>query len=54
MNQLNDKGELHCYWEDYYYIGNLWYKGNYNNGEPDGYWEWYDPNSNIIEKNFFL
>jgi antitoxin component YwqK of YwqJK toxin-antitoxin module len=52
MNQLNDKGELQGYWEDH--VGNIWYKGYYNNGEPYGYWEWYDPNDNIIEKQFFL
>jgi antitoxin component YwqK of YwqJK toxin-antitoxin module len=44
----------HGYWERYHPNGNLWWKGNYINGEPDGYWEWYDPNSNIIEKQFFL
>ncbi len=54
MNGLNDKGQRHGYWEDYYLNGNLLSKGNFINGKRDGYWEWYDPNSNIIEKKFFL
>ncbi len=54
MNQYNDKGELHGYWEVYHNNGNLWYKGNYINGEYIGNWEWFNVDGNIIEKVFYL
>jgi antitoxin component YwqK of YwqJK toxin-antitoxin module len=46
MNQLNDNNERHGYWESYYPSGNLYYKGNYSNGEQIGYWI-------IVNKTFF-
>jgi len=55
MNQFNDKGLKEGYWEDYYSNGNLSYKGNYNNDECVGYWEWYDyDDSELIHKEFHL
>jgi hypothetical protein len=41
INQYNEKGQRHGYWEIYYFDGSLWYKGNYNNGIEIGYWEIY-------------
>ena len=41
MNQRNENGERHGYWEVYYSNGQLWFKGHYNNGEEVGYWEDY-------------
>ena len=41
IETYNDKLEPHGYWERYSDNGNLKYKGNYNNGRKDGYWELY-------------
>lgn len=40
MNQFNDKGLKDGPWEEYYTVGNgqLWRKGEYNNGELHGVW----------------
>jgi hypothetical protein len=56
MNEYNynDKGEKHGYWEDYYYIGNIWCIGKYINGFATGYWEWHDDKGELIEKEFYL
>ena len=37
----NKEGKEHGYHEGYFSNGNLWYKGNYINGQEDGYWEWH-------------
>lgn len=44
LRPINKKGQSHGYWEEYHWNGNLYYKGNYINGEPDGYWEMYRVN----------
>jgi antitoxin component YwqK of YwqJK toxin-antitoxin module len=54
MNNLNDKGLRHGYWEQYYPNGNLWYKGNYVNGERDGYRVYYYTNGDLCYKKFYL
>ncbi len=55
MNQYNNKGELHGYWEEYYYPnGNLMYKTNYVNGESHGYWETYYQNGQLSWKGYFV
>ena len=54
MNEVNDKGERHGYWEQYYSNGNPWYKGNYNNGVQADCWEWYYFNGNLLIKEFYL
>lgn len=47
INQYNEKGERHGYWEVYYGKGKLHYKGNYHNGKAHGYWENYHTNGNL-------
>ena len=54
MNQFNDKGQKHGYWEEYFLGGNLSKKGNYINDEYIGHWEWYDSDGNLYEKEFYL
>jgi antitoxin component YwqK of YwqJK toxin-antitoxin module len=46
INQINEKGHRHGYWEDYWSSGKLWFKGNYDNDLPHGYWEHYYSNGN--------
>jgi len=47
MNQYNDKGERHGYWEGYRGNGNLWSKGNYVNDKRNGCWEFYWGNGKL-------
>ncbi len=54
MNRYNDKGEPHGYWELYWYNEHLMYKGNFNNGEYIGHWEWCLIDSELIHKEFYL
>ena len=44
----NKDGKPHGYWELYYSNGQLWYKGNYVNGEYDGLWEYYHNNGKVL------
>jgi antitoxin component YwqK of YwqJK toxin-antitoxin module len=37
MNELNNNGESHGYWEQHRTNGSLWYRGNYSNGKRHGY-----------------
>jgi antitoxin component YwqK of YwqJK toxin-antitoxin module len=50
INQYNEKGQKHGYWELYWSNGNPCFKGNYDNGQPDGYWEVYHQNGNLNYK----
>ncbi len=56
MNQKNDKGLAHGYWE--YYWDNecehIMGKGHFNNGEYYGVWEWYYFSGNLQIKEFRL
>jgi antitoxin component YwqK of YwqJK toxin-antitoxin module len=54
MNQFNNKGELHGYWERYWDNGNLHWTGNFINSKFNGKFEWYNNNSELIEKEFYL
>jgi antitoxin component YwqK of YwqJK toxin-antitoxin module len=54
MNQFNDKGQKHGYWEDYWSNGSLFYKGNFINGERSGHWELYNENGVLDVKKFHL
>jgi hypothetical protein len=47
MNELNENGDTYEYWEEYYTNGELFYKEN-------GYFEWYNVDGNLIEKEFYL
>ncbi len=53
LNQRNKEGIKHGYWEEYYYNGNLFYKGNYHNGRQIGYWTLYHANGNFWSKGNF-
>jgi antitoxin component YwqK of YwqJK toxin-antitoxin module len=50
ISSYNDQGEAHGYWEEYYSNGQLWYKGNYVNGNEHGYWESYYSNGQLYYK----
>ncbi len=50
MNQSNEQGQQHGYWEYYYQNGQLWYKGNYHNGSRHGCWESYSQNGELHYK----
>ena len=54
MNQFNDNGLAHGYWEEWRPNGTLWYKGDFNNGLREGYWQrnWY--NDNLHWKGYFI
>jgi len=54
INQYNENGEHHGYWETYYPNGNLESKGYYINGLRDGYFEWYFSNGNLGFKAFYI
>ena len=54
MNEYNDKGERHGYWEGYNSNGKLWYKTNYVNGKINGIFEWYYTDCKLIGKMYRL
>ena len=53
MNQYNENGQKHGYWEERWPDGSLIGNGVYIDGKRDGYWEAYYPNGNIFFKGFF-
>lgn len=53
MNQYNEQGKKHGYWEEYWYNGNLIRKGHYLNGQKYGYWERYHDNGKPKEKYYY-
>ena len=54
ITPLNEQGEPHGYWEDYYANGQLSSKGNYVNGKEHGYWEWYYSNGQLKSKTYYI
>jgi len=54
MNQRDDEGNPHGYWEQYYPDGNPCYKGKYINGIENGYWIYFNFLGNLVEKEFYL
>ena len=52
-NQYNENGLRHGYWEQYYYNGRLWFKGNYVNGLQHDYWETYHDNGKLAYMGYF-
>ncbi len=54
MNELNEKGEYHGYWEEYWSNGELWYKTNFINGVEIGYCEIRLSNGDLFYKGFYL
>ncbi len=41
MNECNELGQRHGYWEHYYFNGNISTKGTYSKNKRHGYWEDY-------------
>jgi hypothetical protein len=58
MNQLNERGEKHGYWEHYYegYFGNgeLYTKGEYVDGKMNGLWESFYNNGQLLISQTYL
>ena len=54
IKPINEKGERHGYWEEYYSNGQLWCKGNYVNGKQHGYWEDYYENGQLNFKGNYV
>ena len=54
MNEYNDRGQRHGYWEKYYSNGEFLYKGHYLDGKVIGYWEFYELNGETMSKEFYL
>ena len=54
IKPVNEKGQRHGYWEVYWGDGNIAFKGNYINNEPDGYWEVYWANGNLNYKGTYV
>jgi hypothetical protein len=54
MNEFNDKGNAHGYWETYWNNDKSHWEGNFNNGIECGYWTWYKPDGEIFQKEFYL
>jgi len=51
---INNKGQRHGYWEEYYFNGKLWYKCLYHNGKEVGYEESYNKIGKISKKIYHL
>ena len=55
LNQYSSEGMPIGYWEDYWYNGNLYLKGNFNdNGIKVGYWEFYNFNGELYFKKYYV
>ena len=53
INQYDSEGRRQGYWE-YYQDGKLYSKGNYINGEREGYWETYHSNGQLEGKGNYV
>ena len=49
----NKDGQRHGYWE-VYWDGTLWYKGNFINGDYDGYWDRYYSSGKLMDKKYHI
>jgi antitoxin component YwqK of YwqJK toxin-antitoxin module len=47
ITPINENNQPHGYWEHYFSNGQLYYKGNYVNGNRHGYWEYYWGNGKL-------
>lgn len=57
MNQYDDNGKRHGYWEHYWYPETkflLVFRGHYKNGEMINFWETFNNLGELIEKEFYL
>ena len=52
INQVNEKGQVHGYWE-YKLWKTLYWKGYYINGKPIGLWKHYNDNENILDIRYY-
>ena len=52
-NQYNKEGNREGYWE-IYWDDKIWFKGNYKNGKPLGYWECYNIDGTIRFKDYVI
>ena len=50
---LNDKGQAHGLWEEYYSNGNLRWKGSFINGNRIGLWLWCNNDGSNREIRFY-
>jgi antitoxin component YwqK of YwqJK toxin-antitoxin module len=53
INQYNEKGNRHGYWEIYWPNGTVCFKGSYNNGIKIGYCEIYWENGELRQQIFY-
>lgn len=58
MNEFNENGKHHGYWE-HYWLGNesnlfVAFRGHYKNGEMINFWETFNELGELIEKEFYL
>ena len=54
MNQRNENGYCHGYWEGHHSNGQLCYKGHYDNGNRIGYREDYYSDGKLMDKELYI
>ena len=54
INLYNEKGKKHGVWEDYYYDGKLFSRGNYVNGKRHGLSEFYYNNGQLSYRRNYV
>jgi hypothetical protein len=57
MNEFNENGKRHGFWEHYWYPKtkfSLIFRGHYDNGEMINFWETFNGLGELIEKEFYL
>ncbi len=53
INQRNEKGKAHGYWETYYSNRRVAYKGHLDNGKRIGLWKYYNSNGVLFMQIFY-
>jgi len=53
MNQRNEQGQKHGYWEGYYSDGQLNWKDHFKDDKKEGYWESYFFDGQLQYKEFY-
>jgi hypothetical protein len=51
---LNDKNQCHGFFEVYWSIGVLAFRGEYINDREIGLWLWYDKHGYLTDKTYWL
>ena len=54
ITPTNKDGQRHGYWEFYNTNGQLYFKGNFINGNQDGPWERYNTNGKLEAKQYYI